>query len=399
MITISGMFSNIPNLQTLDVSGNLLSTLDLPTFVPLIDLKYVNLEKNFLKCDKSTQYLMDWLRKHSIKYEGHFCAVQRKDMFQRMEMSLDKINTSDIQENDMLKNTSLAKMNATAVEKEFVMSLFNKTYFKRCLMMDHEFVCHLLENCKESLNCEKYMEEQQRHTKINFYFIIAIFVIGMFIGAVLALCCCQACIYCRTDKQRRRHGRIYETVDPYRGVQMRSMNDTQRQRYNQEYSSSAPPPPPGDRERYTESALVESNGFHDFVNELFSRRRSRRQMISAIGQQGTNLVRQLSRSSMNLLRRSQSRAANASARNAANQPPQTPQTPITPPVYESLDYSTAPPPEIRERSRSFTYSPDMINSNNDYLIQDLLSQQRRSESPPPNYDLCVRLPKSGYISE
>lgn len=384
------MLNHLPSLQKIDLSNNLLKSLDIPSFVPAKDLKFVNLEANYLSCDKPTQYLMDWFRKYSITYEGPFCAIQRKDMFQRMEMSLDKISVKDIEENDLLRNTSLAKINATQVEKELVMSLFNKTYFKRCLIMDHEFVCHLLENCKDSLNCEKYMDEQQRHTKLNYYFVIAIFVIGVFIGCVMALCCCQACMYCSMDKQRTRRRRVYEQ-DSYQNVQLRPTDEGQRGRGR--YTNGA-----GERETQSTTvdshALVESNGFHDFVNELFSRRRSRRQMISAIGQQGTNLVRQLSRSSMNLLRRTQSRAANASAR-AAGPVLQQPQSPGSD-IYEQIDY-----PPMRERSRSFTYSPEMINSNNtDYLIGDLMRQQhRRSESPPPNYDLCVMLPKDGYVSE
>lgn len=386
------MLKSLPSLQKVDLSSNLLVSLDLPSFVPLVDLKFVDLENNFLRCDKPTQYLMEWFRKHAIEYEGPFCAVQRQDMFQRMELSLDKLNEKDIEENEMLRNTSLAKINASHVEKELVMSLFNKTYFKRCLLMDHEFVCHLLENCKESLNCEKYMDEQQRHTQLNFYFILVVFIIGVFIGCVLALCCCQAIVYCRMDKQRARRRRVYEQ-ESYNNVQLRNMDSQgQRGRQGQGYSSG--------RERDTQSttvdsgdrALVESNGFHDFVNDLFSRRRSRRQMMSAIGQQGTNLVRALSRSSMNLLRRSQSRAANANARAAGPQL----QTPTTP-IYEPVEY---PPP--RERSRSFTYSSEQINhsGNNNYLIEDLLRQQRRSESPPPSYqDLCVSIPKDGYVSE
>lgn len=379
------MLQHLPSLERVDLSSNLLVSLDLTSFVPLTYLKSVNLEHNFLKCNKPTQYLMDWLRKHEIAYEGPFCAVQRQDMFQRLEMhtSLDKITDKDIEENDLLRNNSLATLNATRVEQELIMTLFNKTYFKRCLLMDHEFVCHLLENCKNSLSCDKYLEEQQRHTRVNYYFVLAIFVIGVFLGCVLALCCCQAVIYCRVDKQRAQHrrrqqqqqSRLYEDTA---GVQMR---DVGRMRTAVDRDTQS-------------TAVVESNGFHDFVNELFSRRRSRRQMISAIGQQGTNLVRQLSRSSMNLLRRSQYRAANASAR--SQQPTSvTPDTPPTPHVYEPVGYGMP-----RERSRSFTYTPEMVNSNNDYLIQDLMRQQQRQsvDSPPP-YDMCVGLPKDGSVSD
>lgn len=158
--------------------------------------------------------------------------------------------------------------------------------------------------------------------------------------------------------------------------------------------------------------MEESSGFHEFVNELFSRRRSRRQMISAIGQQGTNLVRQLSRSSLNLLRRQQNRAANASARNA--NAPYTPTSPVTPSspssnLYEPLVYEPADAPRtfsggggggcaVIGRSRSFTYSPEAINSNNDDVLEEILRQHRRSESPPPTYDLCVTLPKESRIT-
>lgn len=283
------------------------------------------------------------------------------------------------------------------------MSLFNKTYFKRCLIMDHEFVCHLLENCKNSLNCEKYLDEQQKHTQLNFYFVLIIFIIGVFIGCILALCCCQACLYCRMDKQRARRRRTREFAgESYSGVQMRPTNHSRtsgvRNRDTREESAEEVEDP--DR-----TAVVESNGFHEFVNELFSRRRSRRQMISAFGQQGTNLVRQLSRSSMNLLRRSQSRANNANARAAAGSQPREPSQPGSSPVYETLMYSGAPLAQAqprRVRSNSFTYSAEMVNNSNanDYLIEDLIRQQhRRSESPPPNYELCVTVPKSGHVSD
>lgn len=333
------------------------------------------------------------------------------DKFQRMEMTdLDLINQSDIAENDVLRNTSLARINATQVEKELVMSLFNKTYFKRCLIMDHEFVCHLLENCKNSLNCEKYLNEQQKHTQLNFYFVIVIFIIGVFIGCILALCCCQACLYCRMDKQRARQRRTRQFAGAsYTGVQMRPLDrsrsagdrnrDTQQQQNAEEVGET-------DTDR---TAVVESNGFHEFVNELFSRRRSRRQMISAFSQQGTNLVRQLSRSSMNLLRRSQYRTNNANARAAGgSQQREQSQPAPSSPVYEVLMYSGTPLDQTqprRVRSNSFTYSAEMVNNSNgnDYLIENLMRQQqqnRRSESPPPNYELCVTVPKkSGHVSD
>ena len=275
------------------------------------------------------------------------------------------------------------------------MGLFNKTYFKRCLLMDHEFVCHLLENCKDSFNCEKYVQEHQRNNHMSFYLFLFVLTFGIFIGAICMLCCIMALDCCRTGKKRRRrniNSWEYTGGGASEGVQMRPINQSQRRGYSR---STAPTDRSTQSTRVDSGAVVESTGFHDFVNELFARRRSRRQMISAIGQQGTNLVRQLSRSSLNLLRRSQSRAANASARAAGM--PNRPDTP-TSPTYEALDPPT--PQGVIPRSRSFTYSSEMVNSNNDYLIEGLLSQQqRRSESPPPNYELCVAMPKSGYVSE
>lgn len=227
------MLKHLPSLERVDLSGNLITTLDLASFIPLSYLRFASLDENFLRCDdKATQYLLDWLRKHSIEYVGPFCAIQRTpEMYQRMEMSLDQLNAKDVEENERLRNSSLATLNTTQVEQEQIMSLFNKTYFKRCLIMDHEFVCHLLENCKNSLNCDRYLDEQQRHTKINFYFVVAVFVIGMFIGCVLALCCCQAVVYCRVDKQRRavdrprRRGRRQQQRIYEPGVPLRLMNE------------------------------------------------------------------------------------------------------------------------------------------------------------------------------
>lgn len=396
LVSVNGLMSKLPSLQRVDLSQNLITTLDIPSFVPLSELQFVNLEGNFLRCDKPTQYLMDWFRKHDIKYEGPFCAIQRQDMFQRIEMSLDKLNETDIRENELLRNASLAKINVTHIETELAMSLFNKTYFKRCLLMDHEFVCHLLENCKESMNCEKYLEQQQKQNQMGLFFHLVIFIIGIFIGCVLALCCCQLEAFCRIDKERARRERARrQGRDSYHNVQLRPMSERQRGRGGGHTLATGAARDERETmldDRSSAGALVESNGFHDFVNELFSRRRSRRQMISAIGQQGTNLVRQLSRSSLNLLRRSQSRAANASARAAGL----TPSTPTAPPNYEPVDFTQIP--SMRERSQSFTYSPEMINSNNHNLIEDILREQNRSESPPPTYDLCVRLPKDGHES-
>lgn len=183
IVSVNGMLKDLPSLVKVDLSSNYLVSLELPSFVPLTELKFVDLQNNHLKCDKPTQYLMEWFRKHEIKYEGPFCAVQRQEMLQRMQ-SLDKFTQKDIDESDSLKNTSLAKINASEVEEELVMGLFNKTYFKRCLLMDHEIVCHLLETCKES--CNRMAGEDQKNFNLihMLLFCFVCVVLGVVIGAI-----------------------------------------------------------------------------------------------------------------------------------------------------------------------------------------------------------------------
>lgn len=71
------MLRNLPNLETVDLSHNLLGSLEIPSFVSLLELKMVNLDANFLKCDKPTQYLMDWFRKQAVRYSGPDCRKLR----------------------------------------------------------------------------------------------------------------------------------------------------------------------------------------------------------------------------------------------------------------------------------------------------------------------------------
>lgn len=74
IVSLNRMFNHLPSLETVDLTSNLLVSLDIPTFIPMTELRFVDLENNFIKCDKPTQYLMDWFRQHNIKYDGPFCG-------------------------------------------------------------------------------------------------------------------------------------------------------------------------------------------------------------------------------------------------------------------------------------------------------------------------------------
>lgn len=81
------MLRFLPSLETVDLSSNFLVSLAIPSFVPLIQLHFVDLEKNNFRCDKSTQFLFNWLKENEIEYktsqicgklEISICPMQRK---------------------------------------------------------------------------------------------------------------------------------------------------------------------------------------------------------------------------------------------------------------------------------------------------------------------------------
>lgn len=295
-------------------------------------------------------------------------------MFERMEMrAIDTINDMDIEEDKETTQSSgstTVAVNSAAVENEIQISMFDKTYFKRCLLMDHEFVCHLLENCKESLNCDKYVNERNKYINMQFYFILTIFTIGMVVGGVIALCCCQAMVYCATDKRVQQRERIH-----------RQNATRSRTTFNDPNRSSEAvllPRQESTVDSYDQS-LVETNPFQDFVQDLFSRRRPRRQYLSSLGQSGTNLVRHLSRNSLNMLRRSQYRA------NLNNNP----HSPTSPVSTTSTSDDNRP---VTARSFSFVVydrpeDETTINHNNEFILGEL--RRQRPCTPPPQYEQCV----------
>lgn len=70
IVSVNEMLRFLHSLETVDLSNNFLVSLAIPSFVPLHELQFVNLEKNNFRCDKPTQFLFNWLRENAIEYKA-----------------------------------------------------------------------------------------------------------------------------------------------------------------------------------------------------------------------------------------------------------------------------------------------------------------------------------------
>uniref|UniRef100_A0A1B0DDG2 Uncharacterized protein n=1 Tax=Phlebotomus papatasi TaxID=29031 RepID=A0A1B0DDG2_PHLPP len=75
LVHLVEIFNDLPKLRTLDLSGNLLFSVNPPSFFTLNHLKFVNLQHNvYLKCDSTLQNLIEWFTKRDIDYESFKCG-------------------------------------------------------------------------------------------------------------------------------------------------------------------------------------------------------------------------------------------------------------------------------------------------------------------------------------
>ncbi|XP_059618401.1 uncharacterized protein LOC132262924 [Phlebotomus argentipes] len=340
LVHLVEIFNDLPKLKVLDLSGNLLFAVSPPSFFTLTDLKFVNLQHNFyLKCDSTLQNLIEWFTKRDIDYESFKCVFPKKNsMFERMEM-LPSLNPSQGESNesadeesrelDNLKESEntedydllLHHHNRAAKLDEMYKIHHQRTSFSDCLEMDREFVCHLLMNCREQPEIKAVPEP----SKTSYYLrnaSLILFALGIFLGAIVGGVCTVFCAKTYKDcNQNLMVRQELRSIIRDAREDFSSYHEASRLNFPEEAPREQPQRQPRRPRRCTRSApdpaqntnreLIESNNaFHDFVSDLFSRRR-RGQYLQTLQHRGSTLIRQMSRSTLNLFQRSNSQRATA----------------------------------------------------------------------------------------
>lgn len=62
----ASLFQRMPNLKSINLSDNLLITLNISPFLQLNRLRFVNLKGNKLVCDENLQTTLRWMQKRRI---------------------------------------------------------------------------------------------------------------------------------------------------------------------------------------------------------------------------------------------------------------------------------------------------------------------------------------------
>lgn len=79
----STIFSQLPNLLTLNVSGNYLRSVQVETFISLSKLQRINFSQNPLLCDDSVTKLEEFLQTHNVSYTS-FCGKKANTVLATM---------------------------------------------------------------------------------------------------------------------------------------------------------------------------------------------------------------------------------------------------------------------------------------------------------------------------
>ncbi|XP_055710992.1 uncharacterized protein LOC129806427 [Phlebotomus papatasi] len=340
LVHLVEIFNDLPKLRTLDLSGNLLFSVNPPSFFTLNHLKFVNLQHNvYLKCDSTLQNLIEWFTKRDIDYESFKCVFPKKNsMFERMEMlpslAVPEISSeessgelSDLMEGDNEEDYDLLLHHHNRASKLDEMYKIHhlKTSFTDCLEMHEEFVCHLLTTCKEQSQ-QNAIPTPPEPKKINSYLrhaSLILFALGIFLGAIVGGVCsifwvkiyknCNQNLTLRRElrsiiRDAREDFSSYHEASRLNYPEDPPREEAQRQpRRPRRCTRPAPQPPQLSQNR----ELIESNNaFHDFVTDLFSRGR-RGRYLENLQHRGSTLIRQMSRSTLNLFQRSTSQRATA----------------------------------------------------------------------------------------
>ncbi|XP_055681599.1 uncharacterized protein LOC129789018 [Lutzomyia longipalpis] len=343
LVHLVELFNELPKLKRLELGGNLLFSVNPQSFFTLTGLQYVNLQHNsYLKCDSTLQNLIEWFTAKDIEYETFKCVFPKKNsMFERMEMlpslPVDEASKEDSGELSDLTDESestesdydllLHHHNRASKLDEMYKMHNQRTSFRDCLEMNEEFVCHLLMNCKEEQPTKDKgaQEEENRTTKYLRHASLILFGLGIFLGTIVGGVCSLFCakVYKDCDEnltvRRELRSIIRDARDDFSSYHEASRLNHPEEPQQREEALRQPrrprrctrpaPQPPVNHHR----ELVESNNaFHDFVTDLFSRRR-RGHYLETIHHRGTNLIRQMSRSTLNLFQRSTSQRASAPA--------------------------------------------------------------------------------------
>uniref|UniRef100_A0A1L8D9Y6 Uncharacterized protein n=2 Tax=Nyssomyia neivai TaxID=330878 RepID=A0A1L8D9Y6_9DIPT len=340
LVHLVELFNELPKLQRINLAGNLLFSVNPQSFFTLTGLQYVNLQHNsYLKCDSTLQNLIEWFTAKDIEYETFKCVFPKKNsMFERMEM-LPSLPVPDLSKEDSSAEFSdLNESESTETDYDLLLHHHNRatkldemykmhnqrTSFRDCLEMDEEFVCHLLMNCKEEPKDKVEKEDTSQTNKYLRHASLILFGLGIFLGTIVGGVCSLFCakVYkdCDENLNVRRELRsiIRDARDDFSSYHEASRLNHPEEEHPREEALRQPrrprrctrpaPQPPVSRE------LVESNNaFHDFVSDLFSRRRRGHHYLETIQHRGTNLIRQMSRSTLNLFQRSTSQRASAPA--------------------------------------------------------------------------------------
>lgn len=66
-------FEELPNVRSIDLSGNLLIVLNLAAFAVNNRLQELNINENRIKCDAQMDMSIVWLRRNNVRVNGDTC--------------------------------------------------------------------------------------------------------------------------------------------------------------------------------------------------------------------------------------------------------------------------------------------------------------------------------------
>lgn len=79
------MFTEVPNLMSLDISQNHLKVIYKETFLNMGRLHQINLEDNLWNCDKNMKHILKYFKKNNVIYRKNQCC----EYFEYLYLSLD----------------------------------------------------------------------------------------------------------------------------------------------------------------------------------------------------------------------------------------------------------------------------------------------------------------------
>lgn len=405
-------FHDIPHLTSVDLSNNLMITLNIDVFKRSHNLKSLNLTGNPWNCDENFQNTLKRLKRRNVvvnigirECEERIKTTPR--MFERMEMLPSLFNDSD-------PETSVA--NNIKLDRVWKILQNHSQIDQICPLNNSDKACDLFETCVANLhNVYKQIEMEQRRanekaarrklgpsmTSLQAALYVGL-LFGSFLGGLIVYS--LMVLYDRCRRKSNENPRLRRTNAIRERNRNRAQSDVSSTLTTESEIIELPPPshqtPPVPATRQTPPApparrrvhrhrqqpqqhqqIVRQQSF-SFLDSLFGRP-VRRRYLRSMNQNATNLVRRLSQSRLFLNR------SNSSNPTTTVETPSAPVHLITD-TTQLLDHGS----DSHNRNSVVIYNGDECNeslvAHETHEVQrvcneDILITDRRSETPPPAY--------------